>query len=58
MLMSYASTFRAKVKFVIKILLGKVGYEKLDAFFPSEHKALLDYVTKDSKKKKKPKRKQ
>lgn len=52
--MRYTEAFKSKARIIITLLLLLVGYDALDKVFPEQHKALLQYITKESKKKKKP----
>ena len=53
----YTEAFKSKSRIIVSLLLGLVGYDALDRVFPEQHKALLNYITKTSKKKKKPRTK-
>jgi hypothetical protein len=55
LLLDSAALFRPKVKFVIKMLLGKIGYDRVSQYFPEKDRPLLDYVVKSARRKKKPK---
>jgi ribosomal RNA-processing protein 12 len=50
-----SSSLKNHFKYVINKLLKKSGYEFIDRIFPAEHKKLLSYVYKESKKKSKKK---